>query len=463
MAKQPNPKVLSKKHLARLERERIQRRYLVIGTIVVAALVAGLILYGVLDQTVFKRIRPVAKVGNTNITSGQFIDEVRFDRFRSIQQLQSLTSDPTMVQFFGTYIQQIGSRLVSPTTLGQEVLDSMIEDILVAKKAEELGIKLSDEEIDREMEQQFGFYENGTPTPTITSTPYTYSTSTLSPTQLALIPPTQTPLPTATAGPTETAASATEVAASTATAEVNLTLEASPAAAENVTLTPETTPTVTSTPTITPTPTQYTRELYNSEVSQYVSGASEIQLNKAELRDFIRRQLLKRKVFEALTKDVKPVGEQVWARHILVASEDEAKKVRERLDAGEDFATLARELSIDEGSKAQGGELKWFYHGEMVKEFDAAAYALNIGEISQPVKSDNGYHIIQVLGKEERPLTDTQISAYKQKIYNDWLEQAKKDTPVTTYDRWVEIVPSDPLIPDSVLQVLQQISSSTPQ
>lgn len=456
MARQTNPKVLTRKHLARLERERIQRRYLIIGAIAVLVIVVGLILYGVLDQTVFKRIRPVARVGNTNITSGQFIDDVRFDRFRSIQQLESLTSDPTMVQFFGSYIQQIGSRLISPTTIGQDVLDSLIEDVLVAKKAKELGIELTDEEIDQEMERQFGFYANGTPTPTITSTPYTLSTSTLSPTQIALVPPTETPTPTATAGPSPTPTN-------TATPEASPTPEVSLTATEEVTPTPDYTPTITSTPTITPTPTEYTRELYNGEVSAYISNANEIQLSKTELRDFIRRQLLKQKVYEALTADVKPVGEQVWARHILVATEEEAKQVLERLQAGEDFVTLAQELSTDEGSKAQGGDLGWFYHGEMVSEFDAAAYALNIGEISQPVKTDNGYHVIQVLGKEERPLTDTQINAYKQKIYNDWLEQAKIDNPVTTYDRWVDVLPTDPAIPDSVLQVLQQLSTSTTQ
>ncbi|MBE0699576.1 MAG: SurA N-terminal domain-containing protein, partial [Anaerolineaceae bacterium] len=168
MAKKPNSKVLTKKHMVRLERERIQQRYLVIGSIVVIVLVFGFILYGVLDQTVFKQMRPVAKVGNETITSGDFINEVRFDRFRTIQQLSSFTADPSMLQFFGSYIQQIGSKLLSPTVLGQSVLDSMIEDILVSNEAKKLNIQLTDKEIDQEMQQQFGFFENGTLTPTVT-------------------------------------------------------------------------------------------------------------------------------------------------------------------------------------------------------------------------------------------------------------------------------------------------------
>ncbi len=64
MAKEPNQKVITKKHLARLEKERIQQRYLMIGAIVVIVLVVAIVVYGILDQTVIKAQRPVAKVGS---------------------------------------------------------------------------------------------------------------------------------------------------------------------------------------------------------------------------------------------------------------------------------------------------------------------------------------------------------------------------------------------------------------
>lgn len=443
MAKQPNQKVISKKHLARLEREQIQQRYLIIGTIVVIILVIGFILYGVLDQTVFTRLRPVARVGNETITSGEFSDEVRFDRLRSIQQLESLTSDEIMVQYFSSYIQEIGSRLISPTTLGQNILDSMIEDILVAQEAKKRQITLTDKEIDEEMASQFGYFENGTPTPTITATPYVYSTATLSPTQLALMPPAPT------AAPTE---AVTEAVTETTTPEPSETPEAS------LTPTPEASPTITPTATITPTPTPYTKELYEQNVDDYIKNAAEINLSQNQLREFIRKQLLKRKVQEAITADVKAVDEQVWARHILVATEDEAKAVLSRLQAGETFAALAAELSLDESSKVLGGDLSWFTRSQMVKPFADAAFALGIGEISQPVQSEFGYHIIQVLGKEIRPLSDQQLENAKQAAYQTWLEEAKKAANVVTYERWMEIVPTDPEIPANVLQVLQTLT-----
>jgi peptidyl-prolyl cis-trans isomerase D len=459
MAKQPNQKIITKKHQARLERERIQRRYLVIGTITVLVIVVGLILYGVLDQTVLKTMRPVAKVGNETITSGEFIQEVRFDRFRSIQQLNSFTADTSLLSYFGSYVLQIGNRLLSPTTLGQEVLDNMIEDVLVANEAEKLNITLSKEDVDREMEQQFGYFENGTLTPTITATEYVYSTSTLSPQQMTLVPPTMTPVPTNTLGPTE-------IAGATETAVVIETLLASPTVEIPATATPEAsptitlTPTITSTPTITPTPTPYTKELYGKEVDSYVEAAKEINLTKAQLRDYIEKQLLKTKVFEALSKDVEPVAEQVWARHILVASEEEALAVIERLNAGEDFATVAQQMSTD-SSNTSGGDLGWFARGQMVPTFEDAAFALQIGELSQPVQSDSGYHIIQLLGREERPLTESQISSAQQKAYNDWLAKAKTETTIETYDRWMEIVPTDPELSSDMQALLQQLQQQS--
>jgi parvulin-like peptidyl-prolyl isomerase len=200
--------------------------------------------------------------------------------------------------------------------------------------------------------------------------------------------------------------------------------------------------------------------MYTREVGQYLKGANEIKLTRDQLRSFLAKGLLKAKVYEALTKDVKPVGEQVWARHILVTTEDEAKKVIERLNAGEKWRDLASELSLDTSNKDQGGDLGWFAHGAMVTEFEDAAFALKVGEISQPVKTDYGYHIIQVLGHEERPLTEAQISQAKQKIYADWLAQAKKETKIETYDRWMDILPTDPEVPADIQQILQQLQQS---
>ncbi|WP_413374594.1 peptidylprolyl isomerase [Alkalihalobacillus sp. 1P02AB] len=91
--------------------------------------------------------------------------------------------------------------------------------------------------------------------------------------------------------------------------------------------------------------------------------------------------------------------EQVEASHILVTEEEEAEEVLEKINAGEDFAELAIEYSID-GSAARGGELGYFPRGQMVPEFSEAAFELAVDEVSEIVQSEFGYHIIKVTGKK---------------------------------------------------------------
>ncbi|MFC4769996.1 peptidylprolyl isomerase [Effusibacillus consociatus] len=93
--------------------------------------------------------------------------------------------------------------------------------------------------------------------------------------------------------------------------------------------------------------------------------------------------------------------EQVKARHILVDTEAEAKAVLDRLKKGEDFAKIAKEKSKDSTSAVKGGDLGFFEQGNMVPEFDKIAFTLKAGAISEPVKTDFGYHIIQVLEKKQ--------------------------------------------------------------
>lgn len=87
------------------------------------------------------------------------------------------------------------------------------------------------------------------------------------------------------------------------------------------------------------------------------------------------------------------------ALHILVESEEEAQSIIEKLNAGEDFAELAKTFSVDKVSGEKGGDLGYFSVGQMVKPFEEAAFSTEIGQISQPVKTEFGYHIIKVLDK----------------------------------------------------------------
>ena len=126
-------------------------------------------------------------------------------------------------------------------------------------------------------------------------------------------------------------------------------------------------------------------------------------------KKYIRLNLLQEK---AMTEDVKVTDEEVKAqyenmkteinaRHVLVADEATAKEVKAKLDGGADFAAVAKEYSTEQAAQQSGGELGWFTPDKMVKEFSDAALALEVNKISEPVKSEFGFHIIQVTDKRE--------------------------------------------------------------
>jgi peptidyl-prolyl cis-trans isomerase C len=102
-----------------------------------------------------------------------------------------------------------------------------------------------------------------------------------------------------------------------------------------------------------------------------------------------------RKIYDDQVKLLKP-EEEVSARHILVETEAQAKDLKEKLDKGADFAQLAKEFSKDPGSKDDGGNLGFFGHGQMVPQFEEVVFKLKKGEISAPLKTQFGWHIVQL-------------------------------------------------------------------
>lgn len=99
--------------------------------------------------------------------------------------------------------------------------------------------------------------------------------------------------------------------------------------------------------------------------------------------------------YDARFKDAAPKTEYN-AAHILVATEDEAKAIKAELDGGADFAEIAKAKSTDTGSGANGGDLGWFGLGAMVKPFEDAVVAAKVGEVTGPIQSDFGWHLIKV-------------------------------------------------------------------
>ncbi len=421
MAKKQAPKIISKKHLARQEREARQTRIITWSAIGIVILVILGIAYGILNDTVFLRFRPAVTVNGETLSMQDFQVRVRATRQSLISQYmqymqfgQMLGVDPSSDPSMSQALDQITSQLNSPSTLGSQIIDDMVNSLLVRQYAKKNGITVTSAEVDKAIQDALGYYPNGTPTPTLT--PTTVIEPTLNATQLALVTPTITP----TTAPTSTT---------------------------RPTWTPNLTATKTAIPSITPTATPYTlqgfEKQFNDVRKNYApSGMSLQQFRTIYYEDALYTDKVKAKV----TADVKHEQEMVWARHILVADENTANSVYTQLKAGADFATLAAKYSIDTNTKDKGGDLGWFGKGKMVPDFEAAVWPMKIGDINKPFKSTYGYHIVQVLGHEVRPLTETEYNDAVTAAYDTWLQNERANSKVVINDNWTKYVPTTPTL-----------------
>jgi peptidyl-prolyl cis-trans isomerase D len=421
MAKNPVSKVATKKHLARLEREQLQTRYIMIGSAIVLALVVLLIGYGILDQYVLQPAKPVAKVNGDAVSVSEFQANVRYQRYSVISYYNQI------FQYFGQndqYVQQEQYQLTKEV-IGQQTLDQLVEDRIIRQEAKRRGITVSKEEVDQAFQKDFGYFPNGTPVPTSTLSPI--ATSTFSVLQETLMAPTATSTPTMT------------VAAPTVTP----------------TLVPTIAPTGVLTPTATATP--YTQDAYQQNYTKFIKDFKDnLKLSESDMRKIYESRLYREKVKAAILEE-QPVSrdeEEIWARHILVSGEVTATQVLDQLKNGADFAQLAAEYSTDTSNKNSGGDLGWFGKGKMDAEFEQAAWSLQVGEVvSAPVKTQFGYHIIQALGHEMRPLQDYAYSQAQETKFTDWLTQQRQEleaqNKLTISSDWSQITPEDPAIPDS--------------
>src|SRR5829696_3622794 len=147
-----------------------------------------------------------------------------------------------------------------------------------------------------------------------------------------------------------------------------------------------------------------------------------------------------RKLCDDTVKDMKP-EQEVRARHILVEGEDEAKKVYARVKGGEDFAKVAGEVSKDPGSKADGGDLGFFTKDRMVQPFAEAAFKLEPGQISDPVKSQFGWHVIKLEEKRTKPLPSfdemkEQVESYlARKTQQDMILALRQKAKIERFDQ----------------------------
>ncbi len=448
----------NKKYIAQKEREDRQKRLILIGTISVLVIVLGLVGYGILDRYVLEPNTPVLEIENRKVDIEEFDQRVRYERFRLINQLielinftQSLGGTPDTYAYFEPQINQTLTELQQPALIGQRVIEALTEELILLEEAEKMGIEADEDLIDEEMKEIFGFFPDGTPTVKPTQEPL--PTSTLTSLQETLIPPTAT----AELEEEETAGDQPEEELTEPTAtEVS---------SED---TEESNPDPTATPLLQPT--EYTEELYEENYQLAMENLeNEAGITEETFRNLVKIFYLREAVIEEVTADVERTQEQVRARHILVEDPETAQDLYNQLQDGESFAELAAEYSTDTFSGEQGGDLGWFGAGMMTPPFESAAFELEIGEISEPVETDFGFHIIQLLGKEERPIDENTYQQLKNQAYSDWLQEKKNEYQAELNQDWTTYIPTEPEIPTELLeylraqqQQLQQLNSPTP-
>jgi parvulin-like peptidyl-prolyl isomerase len=161
----------------------------------------------------------------------------------------------------------------------------------------------------------------------------------------------------------------------------------------------------------------------------YQEFLSRINFTDQQYRAYVESLLQRDKLRDALSAGIAATQEQVHVRRLTVSTQEEATAALADIRSGErTLEDLTREKSLDLTSKSAGGDLGWLPRGLESSQFDDAAFRLSTGEISEPVVTPQGWEVLELLGKETRPLTEEQLDRLKAKTMDQWIREAR-DSP----------------------------------
>ena len=406
------PRVTRKRRVPRREIEARRQRMLRIGVGIAAAAIVAVLGGAVLYENVIKPNQSLASVGSHTITRQEYWKSRAYDLYEQAQQYQQLAQfvpPEQQGQYLGLAQQSLellpkvwGSTDVDPTSL-----QKMIDNQTYMQGLPSLGLSLTPEEIETFALNRFAPPDapliGDTPTPTLTAERADMATSTAAAGLATPVSPVVASPSAAT--PAASTPVATPIAGLAATpVEATLTVPATPGPAE-------------------------ARATAEAGFDQFGKDFFNLaHMSREDYEQLIAAPALARqKVQDALADSIGQSAPQVRAAHILVPTREAAEAARERVTTGgEDFGAVAREVSTDTSTAQNGGELGWFTRQEMVAPFADAAFSLQPGEISEPVQSEYGWHIIHVEdANPNRSLTDEQISRLKQASVDQWLSEQR--------------------------------------
>lgn len=392
MAKQKSKgKQLTRRQVARREREQRAQNLMMGIAIGVGAVILILLVYGLVTEVFIKARKPVARVGDVEITANEFKARQKYERWMTeleIYQYQSYldqinaqpasegedqdTGMDSLVQQLEVTLANL-ERQLSPdfsSIYSGQVLDSMIEEELVRQEAESRGLTVSEDEIQEGIGLLLGFDPNAASTLT--------DTATITPTANA----TPTPLP-----------------------EAQL------------------------------------EDLYQ----QFKTNVLQVtRYPEKDFRAMVRANLLREKIKAELAENVEPVQDQVETIFFALETEEDAEALRARInEAGEDPNDLLEELNSDESDQTSAFNLPWlpvgYIGGQFSPDIERVAFNTPVERASEPVTGlDERVYVIYVSGHEERELSPELLNQAENQAYEGWLSEAQQER--SEYLDWEEAV-----------------------
>jgi hypothetical protein len=338
---------------SRVEQQRRFRMIIIGGAIGVAVLIAGVFVYGLVLERFIKGREPVARVNGVTITAGDLRGQINL-----LQHLYPMNITEQHIDF---------------------VLDDMlIRDELVRQEAERRGLVVTAEDVQRRIEEEQGYYRDGTPTPTPT------------------LPATSTPIATA-------AVTATEALAPT--------------------------PTLTPIPTSTP----VTAEGFQQSYDQFLAVHD---ISDREYRDYVRTQLMYGVLLEDFRKDVPTALDQVQLRYLRVNSEEQANELAQRLGDSISFEALKEQVELDEEAPGYGSDLRWYTEETLEQEFgvDVVDQAFSVASGVFAQESQGMYYVFEVVEHRVRDVEDTLADQLANTALSEWIESQQASVERLEYD-----------------------------
>lgn len=398
---------------SRREQEAQHQRVFFLSMLACLALVVLILGGGIIYEYVIKPNAVLAEVNGHEIRRKDYwkyqsivlYDNARqYEAIASQFQAQQPDQAAQYLQFAASFDLQ-REEIWGSTDVSDITIQQMIDDRLYLDGAEELGITVSDDEAQVLALNQFSLPDaplvTPLPTPTVSAARSDMATQTAeAELSLAMGTPVGSPVAATPATPAATTPLATPVGEQEATP----TLEESRTTAEI----------------------EY--ELFRDEVFGPAHMSSDDYL-----RLWVIPQSVRERVDHRLIQDVPQSAEQVEAEHILVGTQDLANEVHAQVTGGADFEQIARTSSTDTATAPTGGKLGWFTRPQMVPAFADAAFALQPGQISEPVQTSFGWHVIKVLDRSaDRPLTAEQYNLATEKAIARWLDAERAQSDIST-------------------------------